>query len=232
MIVDWAPEESGIRVTVSDDGPGLTTAEQKQIFEEYVQLKPVAHDTPTGLGLGLTIVRQLAAKLDIPLTFESEPGQGTHASILLPGGDPDHTSDLVPITQSKLPGTPLILLIEDETSIREGLAMLLTGWGCRVIAAASGKDAKNLMKWADEIPAVIIADKRLAEDEDGLETALALREDFNAVIPAILLTGDIHHFDRLSEIPDIAVLPKPAAADELFHLLMQSLENATKQASV
>ena len=215
--------DDGLLVEVSDDGPGVTAAERERIFEEYVQLQPGQAGNERGLGLGLTIVHQLARKLDIELRFASTPGEGTRAGIVLP------LADAAPAPQAgarpdAIDGSPLVLLVEDEPAVREGLTILLTDWGCRVIAAGSGAEAMELLSWADAEPNLLIVDKRLAGGEDGLDTIQAVRSEVVAEIPAVLLTGDIYQFEAVTGMERITVLPKPADPTQLHSLLREALE--------
>ena len=112
--------------------------------------------------------------------------------------------------------------------MREGLSVLLTMWGCSVIAAPSGAEAIRLLAWSDRTPAILIADKRLAEGEDGLETIAALRSELADDVPAILLTGDIHSFEQARKTPDLTVLPKPAEAETLHGALVEALRETAR----
>jgi len=67
-----------VRITVSDNGPGMTRAELDRAFDDFYTTKP------GGSGLGLSIVRRLVLDLNGTLRVETEPGAGTRASIELP----------------------------------------------------------------------------------------------------------------------------------------------------
>ncbi len=69
-------------VTVGDTGVGIPEEERDRVFEPYFTTKP------TGLGLGLGLVRKVAEAHGGTVVIESEPGKGTRVSILLPGGRP------------------------------------------------------------------------------------------------------------------------------------------------
>ncbi|WP_417483218.1 hybrid sensor histidine kinase/response regulator [Maricaulis sp.] len=219
-----AMADDGLLVEVSDDGPGVTEAERERIFEEYVQLQPGPAGSERGLGLGLTIVRQLARKLDLELRFASTPGEGTRAGIVLPLATAPVASRAGQARPGGLAGSPLVMLVEDEPAVREGLTILLTDWGCRVLAAGSGAEALELLSWADAEPDLLIVDKRLAGGEDGLETVQALRTEVVADIPAVLLTGDIYQFEAVTGMEQITVLPKPADPAQLHAILLDALE--------
>jgi signal transduction histidine kinase len=70
-------------VEVSDDGPGIATADVDRIFEPFSRLHSSA-ETPEGSGLGLAIARSLAHQSGGRLTFVSQPGQGATFRLSLP----------------------------------------------------------------------------------------------------------------------------------------------------
>lgn len=83
-VVTVATESAGpaegpvVRLSVSDNGPGMTGADLERAFDDF-------HTTKTGgTGLGLSIVRRLAADLGASLRIETEPGAGTRAVLELP----------------------------------------------------------------------------------------------------------------------------------------------------
>ncbi|HEV7515436.1 MAG TPA: HAMP domain-containing sensor histidine kinase [Thermoanaerobaculia bacterium] len=69
---------AGVRITVSDTGPGMTRAELDRAFDDFYTTKP------QGTGLGLSIVRRLILDLSGTLRLESEPGAGTRVVVELP----------------------------------------------------------------------------------------------------------------------------------------------------
>lgn len=212
-------------IEVRDSGPGIPEDQQAAVFEEFVQLEPGTSRQEKGLGLGLTIVRQLADALDLPLEFESREGQGTRAAIGAPLRDASEATIREAAPPTEFAGAPLIVLVEDEESVRESLSMLLTQWGCRVLAAANGEEGLKLLSWANEIPAAIIADKRLANDEDGLEVIARVREDVLETVPAVLLTGDVYRFEGLAGQPALTVIPKPADSRQLHAALAVMIQS-------
>ncbi len=70
-----------IRFFVRDNGPGISPAEQEQLFMPFIRLSQVR---PKGYGLGLSIVRRIVEKLDGEVGIESEIGQGSTFSFTLP----------------------------------------------------------------------------------------------------------------------------------------------------
>ena len=209
---------------VADNGPGIAEADQARVFEEYVQADVPLDGPQQGLGLGLAIVRQLTGKLGVEFDFRSEPGQGTRASVTLPRA----AHDALPADErtravTEFATSPFIVLVEDDPAVRDSLSILLTDWGCRIVAGASGSQTLELLAWADAEPDFLIVDKHLSENEDGLDVIAAIRAEVAATVPAVLLTGDIYEFDRLAGEPDIDVIAKPADPQELHRHLASAL---------
>lgn len=214
-------EGAVVILEVTDDGPGVSARERDQIFEEYVQLDNPNAGARIGLGLGLPIVRQLVRRLDLELRFDSVPGEGTRASIAIPHrAAPPAGSSAPAVNLHDIRDAPLVVLVEDEPAVRDSLEILLTMWGCQVIAAGSGDEAVRLLSWADEQPDMLISDKRLAQGESGLETIERLRGEVLGDVPAILLTGDIHSFETAADIADLTILTKPVEPEQLHAVLV------------
>jgi signal transduction histidine kinase len=78
-------DASGHRVRVSDTGPGIPLEKQGAIFEPFMQLEALAHKHTPGVGLGLTIARELARALGARITVASRVGSGSTFALVLPG---------------------------------------------------------------------------------------------------------------------------------------------------
>jgi signal transduction histidine kinase len=84
VAVNCFREPGGVRVTVRDSGVGITHDHLENIFEEFYRIDNDPAARNNGLGLGLTIVDRIVRLLDIGLDVNSEPGQGSSFSLLLP----------------------------------------------------------------------------------------------------------------------------------------------------
>jgi signal transduction histidine kinase len=78
------PEGKKVRIWVSDTGVGIPEDQIHQVFEPFFQASQGNTRRATGVGLGLTIARDLARRMEGDLTIASEVGSGTTASVLLP----------------------------------------------------------------------------------------------------------------------------------------------------
>lgn len=185
-----------LRIEVWDTGPGISNSDIKLIFEEFKRL-PHHNNEKKGLGLGLAIVDRISHMLGHPVKVRSTLGKGSVFSITVPIGK----SKSEPITspQTSAPARKVggldnlnVLCIDNDPTILEGMATLLRGWHCNVIAASSYDDAKK--KSAHSRPDIILADYQLDNGENGLDTMDQLQLFFNdstpiARIPGVLVTA-------------------------------------------
>jgi signal transduction histidine kinase len=77
-------EGDSVRIWVRDTGVGIPREEIEKVFEPFFQAERVMSRRVAGIGLGLTIARDLARRMDGEVTLSSEPGGVTTASVLLP----------------------------------------------------------------------------------------------------------------------------------------------------
>lgn len=73
-----------VRIAVSDQGPGLSTEEQKHVFDRFYRGKGATKSHPSGHGLGLALARDIVARHGGNLALKSKPGQGSIFTIYLP----------------------------------------------------------------------------------------------------------------------------------------------------
>ncbi|RII29386.1 MAG: histidine kinase [Geobacter sp.] len=73
-----------LELTVKDHGPGIDLAQQRHIFDRFVQLETGATRPHPGQGLGLSIVKALTDLLQGTITLHSIPGEGTRFTVALP----------------------------------------------------------------------------------------------------------------------------------------------------
>jgi signal transduction histidine kinase/ActR/RegA family two-component response regulator len=217
VVVGCRRRDGFVRVEVWDTGPGIPEAQQEKIFQEYYQLQNPERDRAKGLGLGLAIVRRLADLLEAELTLRSRPGRGSCFSVVIPLAS-GAAEDSEP-AQQRFAGAralELILVIDDEAAILEGMASLLTSWGHGVLTADSGDAMLEKLADCPLRPNLIICDYRLRGGENGIEIVERLCSEYNENIPAMLITGDTAE-DRLKEAKasGLPLLHKPVSNSKL-----------------
>jgi signal transduction histidine kinase len=83
-------EGDRVRIWVHDDGTGISREKLDKVFEPFFQAEQPTTRRVSGIGLGLTIARDLARRMGGEVTLTSEPGHGTTASVLLPAAGVQH----------------------------------------------------------------------------------------------------------------------------------------------
>jgi CheY-like chemotaxis protein len=83
----------------------------------------------------------------------------------------------------------LIIVIDDDTLVLDGMGGMLRDWGCRVVTGAT-PDAGLAGLPGGERPDLIISDYRLTNGQSGITAIAELRQVFGAAIPAFLMSGD------------------------------------------
>ncbi len=217
-------------IEIADTGPGIPKDQQENIFDEYVRLSHAGQAAKPGLGLGLSIVRRLAVLLKIGMALDSAPGRGTRWSLELPAStQPSVTPASRPVRNEPFVETPLCLIVDDMKPVREGMNALLTSWGCRTYTAANGEQATRLLDSSQQVPDILLVDRRLGAGLDGgVEVIRQLRGLSGPNTPAILMTGDIANIEEEVAGLDIHVMLKPVAPDDLRHMLGTLLSEANK----
>lgn len=84
--IDVLVERKGenIEIAVLDKGIGISESEQKKIFEKFYRGKKASSISPTGTGLGLTLVKHIMTAHDGAVIVQSKPGEGSKVSLILP----------------------------------------------------------------------------------------------------------------------------------------------------
>jgi len=206
---------AALRAEVWDSGPGIPGGQLQNIFAEFVRLEPARSDEKQGLGLGLAIVDRLARLLGHTVDVRSAVGRGSRFSVtvpIAPAADIEQTMIERAAEPEQSGDGRLIVLIDDDPSVREGTGGLLRGWGFEVMEASSAEEAAAVLHRRQEVPALIIADYELADLKTGIEGIAALRNACEQAVPAFLVTGGASE-DRLhaARSAGLEVLRKPLA---------------------
>ena len=212
-----------LRFDVYDTGLGIPKSKQRAIFQEFHRLDQGAK-VARGLGLGLSIVERIARVLDHSVGLESKSGRGSHFSVTVPLAPalPLDTKKQKPQRMEVNQLADLVVLcIDNEPKILDGMATLLGGWGCHVLKAADLKAALATVSDARTPPTGVLVDYHL-DSGNGIEAIAALRWRFGAELPAILITADRSPAVREeARARDIQVLPKPLKPAALRALMAQ-----------
>ena len=115
----------------------------------------------------------------------------------------------------------VVLCIDNEPKILEGMETLLSGWGCRVLTAPNLEAALATLEQSNWAPSGLLVDYHLDEG-NGVEAITELRRRLGGDLPAILITADRSPPVRAAAREEnIAVLNKPVKPASLRALLGQ-----------
>jgi CheY-like chemotaxis protein/anti-sigma regulatory factor (Ser/Thr protein kinase) len=219
-----------VSLEVWDTGIGIPADQQARVFEEFYQLANPERNSKKGLGLGLSIVKRLVNLLGAQVDLRSVPGRGSVFKVRLPLGvrpAPD------PARKKKAATAPgdlsgrVIVVVEDEAAVLEGMRVLLEGWGAEVVAGASIRETMAGVEPLARAPDLIVADYGLRDGNVGTQAIAALRERFKSQIPAIIVSGSTTaaHVDEAKAI-DAHLLLKPVMPAKLRTLIHFKLHQA------
>jgi signal transduction histidine kinase len=214
-----------LRLEVWDTGIGIPADKQKTVFREFERLDAGIGEAP-GLGLGLSIVERMARVLNHKVTLGSKPRRGSVFAVTAPlAATPPETQRLEKVPAKATRQSPLaemvVVAIDNDPQIAEGMRALLTAWGCRAIVARSQREAQAALAREKRIPDALLADFHLDEG-DGVDAIVALRWKFGRSLPAALITADRSDEMRLRAFEkDVMVINKPLKPATLRALLAQ-----------
>jgi signal transduction histidine kinase/ligand-binding sensor domain-containing protein/DNA-binding response OmpR family regulator len=228
-----------LRVVVEDNGKGISEEEKKKMFTLFYQGKQGRDPLASGFGIGLSIVRLLATRMNITVRVESEKERFTRFILLVPIGSP--AADKLPARSGDalLPSLPVgtppavvaragregtLLIVEDN---EEFLVYLVRVFNQKyhVCTAPDGQKALKILK--ENTIDIIITDLVMPV-MDGLELCGHVKNDIRlSHIPVILLTAKSDTGSRVSglECGAEVYIEKPVSANYLYAQVMSLLEN-------
>ncbi|MFL0806406.1 MAG: hybrid sensor histidine kinase/response regulator [Oceanobacter sp.] len=177
-------------VEVWDTGIGIPKAELGAIFEEFHRLESAPGTTTSskGLGLGLSIVQRLCQLLEHPIQAHSWHGQGSCFSVTIPVTEARQESPVDNTGHAGSHSSGLVLCIDNEQQIIDGMGHLLSDWGYTVVTGNSFNRARQALDGS--IPALVIIDYHLDQGVTGLDVMAAFREVWQQDVPCMVITAD------------------------------------------
>jgi signal transduction histidine kinase/CheY-like chemotaxis protein len=237
VVVGCRFRKDHVRIEVWDSGPGIPPEQQRKIFGEFYRLTDAAKTNQAGLGLGLAIVDRLSALLDHPIELTSTIGKGSRFGVRVPTAAaraPAHpkieppTQDAIGVARGKL-----VVVIDNDVRVLEGMGGLLRNWGCRVVTTTTPEAALAAVSklGAAARPDLVISDFHLADGQTGITAIAKLREAYGAV-PAFVMSGDTAP-ERLRETQESGhhLLHKPVQPMMLRAMVSRCLKSAHAEVS-
>ena len=240
--LDLPSDEFGAQqliVEVSDTGLGIPVEDQSRVFEPFEQVRAAKKQ---GMGLGLSIVRNIVTAMHGEIRLESVHHRGSKFTIVLPieqvqrspaeDALPDPAAALRPLRPPAhdMPGGASILVVDDDELIRISVVEILRGAGYIADDAPSGEDA--LPKVLAGTYLAVLSDIQM-DGMDGFELAEAIHKQKPVRPCLIAMTA---HTRNLGSSPKAAVfdgfLGKPFSAESLLEQLNKVRVRAGANAAV
>lgn len=196
-----------VQVSVTDNGIGMDVATLRRACEPFFSTKV----TGAGSGLGLAMVAGFARQSGGCFTLESSPMRGTRASLFLP------VAAGIPVAQQipSVAATPLVLLVDDDTDVRQVIRRQLIELGYAVVEATDGSEALQLLEQIGEITA-LITDIVMPGEIDGAGLA-DLANRLRPEMPILFVSGNARGSNRAARFP---LLDKPFTREQLLRALV------------
>jgi PAS domain S-box-containing protein len=213
-----------VEFAVTDTGIGMSPDQLAKLFQEFSQADSSTTRKYGGTGLGLAISRRFCQMMGGDISVESELGRGSKFVITLPV----HVGDIEKPARMPEPArlratrssqqAPLILIVDDDPTVREVVGRYLEREGFMVAEADGGREGLRLARELN--PAAITLDITMP-DLDGWTVLAAIKGDPTlADIPVILLTI-LDEKNRGFALGASEYLVKPVDRDKLVRVLRQ-----------
>jgi len=236
--IEAARDGAGLRLIVSDTGPGIAAERLSRLFLKFEQADASTSRRYGGTGLGLAIARDLARLMGGDIEVESEPGRGSRFTLRLPLPRLGDVSAAAAAQPAAAPAPPArgralkILAAEDNAMNQMVLKTLLSQVGIEPTIVEDGVQA--LEAWETGRWDAILMDVQMPR-MDGLAATRSIRAREAAGgrprTPVIALTADAmaHQVAEYMSAGIDAHVVKPIDARRLFEALESALDHAAAE---
>lgn len=190
---------------VRDEGVGIPSDMISSSFDPFVTSKPSGH------GLGLASAKRVIEEHGGHIAIESQQGVGTKVCLWLPAVR-EPSEPTVSVAGKEFRETGLVLVIDDEGSVRDLISRFAERLGFRTIQAQDGYEGTTLFQKRSAEFVAVVLDLKMP-GKDGWECFRELRE-IRLNIPVIIISG--YNPDKLqADDHNLAFLAKPCRLDDM-----------------
>ncbi len=210
-----------IEISISDTGVGIPNGTKDKIFEPFFSTK----EEGKGTGLGLSMVYGIVKQNNGSIYVDSKPDKGTTFRIYWPIVESEISPTDVKRTKEKIiGGNETLLLVEDETDVRDVASETLQSIGYTIYEAANGIEALDCIKNNSSKISLVITDvimpgmggKELAENIEKIQPDLKILFTSGYTDQKIVRSGKLNN--------DINFLHKPYSIHELSKKIRELIE--------
>ncbi len=209
-------------MSVSDNGSGIASEILDKIFDPFFTTKAIGKGTGLGLSTVISIVKNHGGFIKV----NSQVGRGTEFEVFLPAINVEETQGIKESNDASLLGKgELILVVDDEASIREITKTSLETYNYRVLTARDGIEAITLYVEYKEKIALVITDMMMPL-LDCSKTIQAFQK-INPNVKIIVISG-APSTTKIQELRYLGIkmfLPKPYTLDTLLETLQKILNS-------
>lgn len=206
-------------ITISDSGCGMSQEVKEQIFEPFFTTKELGEGTGLGLSTVIGIVKNHGGFVNV----RSEIGKGSQFQVCLPAIDTETTQEN-PDSEIVRGNGELILVVDDEASIREVTKTVLISYNYHVLTAYDAVEAFSVYAQHQDAIALVLMDMQMPS-LSGLNAIRILRQ-MNPSLKVIAISGLESNCQLLkdNEIEVQAFLSKPYNINELLNAIQLILK--------
>lgn len=217
-------EDENLVFKIKDTGIGIKEENLGRIFEEFRQEIDGHHRPFEGLGIGLTLAKEVVERMGGKIYVQSEKGMGSEFSFSIPYRPAGSTKGKFKVLLKDQNTSPInwssrkCLIVDDNKDVLIYLNRILLDTGVKVITARSGAEAIELIKNSPDID-VVVLDMQMPE-MNGIEATKLIRK-IRQDLPIIAQTAFIFEDDKdiILEAGCDACLIKPIRKEHLLTVM-------------
>jgi signal transduction histidine kinase/CheY-like chemotaxis protein len=216
-------QDSGICVTVEDDGPGIPPQHLGRIFDPFFTTKGPGAGTGLGLSLSLGIIESHGGRM----TAENLPHGGARFIVELPVGAGVEPLEIPQLEVPATSGRPArVLLVDDEANLRQVLAEIVSALGHQAESAATGREAIACLE--RQRYDVVALDLRLPDISGEEVWRWILARDPAQASRVVFLTGDTMSKEAQEFLQEAGrpLLTKPISIEQISRVINAILTSA------
>jgi signal transduction histidine kinase/ActR/RegA family two-component response regulator len=175
-----------VRLAIVDEGIGMAAELRDKVFEPFFTTKGAGH----GTGLGLSQVYGFARSAGGSVRIDSEVGQGTTITLLLPRSHaiPPREDEVAPFQATGVRRSCHVLVAEDDDTVAELVTQMLDVLGYQSSRVADATMALAVIEAGEASIDVILSDMVMPGEMSGLDLAHAVKQ-LDSTLPIVLMTG-------------------------------------------